>query len=51
MFLFFQVSLNNLIILIEFVSNELIYEFHIRDILGLLIDLLSKDLNRLRFIK
>ena len=48
-----QTFLNNFIIFIEFALNELIYDFHIRDILRLLIDLFAEisDFNYLRFIK
>ena len=42
---------NNLIIFISFALNEFIYKFRVYNIVELLINLLSKDLNRLRFIK
>ena len=48
---FLQVSLNNSVTSIGFTPNKLAYGFRIRDTLGLLIDLLPEDLDRLRLIK
>ena len=45
--------MNNFVIFIEFALNELVYDFHVRDILKLLTDLPTETSNfdRLRFIK
>ena len=42
---------NNLIALIDFISNKLIYNFYIRDIFKLLANLFLKNLNYLRLIR
>ena len=48
-FFFLQTKNNNVIyITIDYVSNELIYNFKVNNIFNLLIDLSSKNYNQLR---
>ena len=49
---FIQIDNNNVVhVIIEYVSNELVYEFKINDTLNMLTDLLFENYNQLRQIK
>ena len=49
---FIQIDNNNVVhVITEYVSNELVYEFKINDILSMLADLSSENYNQLRQIK
>ena len=49
---YLQIENNNVIyVIIDFVSNELTYDFKINDKFKMLIDLSLKNFNRLRFVK
>lgn len=52
MLLFLKEFLNNIInAIIGFIFNKVAYDFRVRNIFKLLVNLLAEDFNRLRFIK